>query len=85
MKKTLLVFAVIIGLSFVAEKQYVVKYEVKDWATKVQVLQAASAALKQSDLPAKSVNPLADSLTKFANEIVSQVNVQLNDTTTNKK
>ncbi len=85
MKKTLLVFAVIIGLSFVAEKQYVVKHDFNGWVTKVNVLRESAAQLRKSDLPARVVNPLADSLIKFSDEIVSQVNVQLNDTTTNKK
>lgn len=85
MKKTLLVLAGIIGLSFVAEREYVVKYELNSWASKVNTLQVAAQALKQSDLPAKQVNPVADSLTKFAQEIVNQVNPQVADTTSKKK
>lgn len=85
MKKTLLVFVGIIALSFVVEKEYVVKYELNSWASKVNTLQVAAQALKQSDLPAKQVNPVADSLTKFAQEIINQVNPQVADTTSKKK
>jgi hypothetical protein len=85
MKKTILVFVGIIALSFVVEKEYVVKYELNSWASKVNTLQVAAQALKQSDLPAKQVNPVADSLTKFAQEIINQVNPQVVDTTENKK
>ena len=85
MKKTLLVLAGIIALSFVAEREYVVKYELNSWASKVNTLQVAAQALKQSDLPAKQVNPVADSLTKFAQEIINQVNPQVVDTTSKKK
>ena len=85
MKKTLLVLAGIIALSFVAEREYVVKYELNSWASKVNTLQVAAQALKQSDLPAKQVNPVADSLTKFAQEIINQVNPQVADTTSKKK
>lgn len=85
MKKTLLVLAGIIALSFVAEREYVVKYELNSWASKVNTLQVAAQALKQSELPAKQVNPVADSLTKFAQEIINQVNPQVADTTSKKK
>ena len=85
MKKTLLVLAGIIALSFVAEREYVVKYELNSWASKVNTLQVAAQALKQSDLPAKQVNPVADSVTKFAQEIINQVNPQVVDTTSKKK
>ena len=85
MKKTLLVLAGIIALSFVAEKEYVVKYNFDNWESRVNNLILASKLLKQSDLPAKQVNPVADSLTKFAQEIVNQVNPQMADTTSKKK
>lgn len=85
MKKTLLVLAGIIALSFVAEREYVVKYELNSWASKVNTLQVAAQALKQSELPANKVNPVADSLTKFAQEIINQVNPQVVDTTSKKK
>ena len=84
MKKTLLVLASIIALSFVAEREYHVRYELKSWESKVQTLQVAAQALKQSDLPSKYANPLADSLTKFAQEIIGQVNLQIADTTKKK-
>ena len=85
MKKTLLVLVGIIALSFVAEREYVVKYNFANWESKVNNLISASKLLKQSDLPAKQVNPLADSLAKFAQEIVNQVNPQMADTTSKKK
>ena len=85
MKKTLLVLAGIIALSFVAEREYVVKYNFDNWESRVNNLVLASKLLRQSDLPAKQVNPVADSLTKFAQEIINQVNPQVVDTTSKKK
>ena len=80
--KYILTVLAFIALSFSTSetKLLTVRYSVEDWQSKVNMLEYTKNVLKQSNSPANVVLPLTDSLTKFQNEIISQVRVQIDTT-----
>jgi hypothetical protein len=91
MKKTILLLLTVTLLSFIPtknknteEKKYTVSLTINEWQSKLDLLNYVSAAIKQSDLPTKVSLPILDSLSKFTQTLVNQLNKQLIDTTKKK-
>lgn len=80
MKKIILTTSLIFALSFTAEKEYKVVYDLPNWESKLQLIERAKQAIKESDFPIKFALPLIDSLTSFQNEIKTQVLKQIDTT-----
>lgn len=78
---TVLIFTasfLLVGFTANEEQQLLtVKYTVNDWQNKVNMIEYTKNVLKQSNVPANVVLPLVDSLTKFENELIGQIQVQL--------
>lgn len=61
------------------QKKYKVEQSIEWWSQTINAIEAAKTQLKQSDLPAKNVTYLSDSiLAKIQFEITKQVQDQLN-------
>ena len=80
MKKLLIITSLFILLSFAAEKTYTVHYTLPQWEAKLVVLENAKQLLMKSDLQAKIVLPIVDSLSLMQSDIRNQVVPQLDTT-----
>ena len=79
----IIIFLALVFLSFKAndsDKKLSVTLSVNDWQSDIDILEIAKNALKQSDLPAKNVLPLVDSITKIQNEFIGQLKPQIDTT-----
>lgn len=63
------------------EKQYHVTLTPDEWQMRLQFLDNAKQIMAKSTLPSNVVSQWSDSLTKFQQEIVAQVQKQMADTT----
>lgn len=63
------------------EKQYQVTLTPDEWQMRLQFLDNAKQIMAKSTLPSNVVSQWADSLTKFQQEIISQIQKQMSDTT----
>lgn len=88
MKKALFALVLVTAFSFTTneEKSFSVKFTVNDWQSKLNLLEYTKNVLKNSSIPANVALPLSDSISKFQNEIVAQIQPQLKiDTIGSKK
>lgn len=91
MKKNILLLSAIALLSFGIineEKKFKVELTPDQWGSRFNWIQVAMTQLKKSNGPANEVLPLCDSLQKFSNELLAQLQPQFQaaaDTTKKKK
>lgn len=82
--KQAIIFVGLILLAFTPEKKYSVNLSVNQWQQDINIIEYTKGVLKGSDAPAKIILPLIDSLTKIQNEFVTQLKVQIADSTKKK-
>lgn len=66
-------------------KSYHVTLSPEDWQSRVNILENAKAIMDKSTLPANVVSSWKDSVSKFEQEIIAQVQKQMADTVKAKK
>lgn len=80
MKKIIIIIGLIFLIAFTptdTEVKYNVSLSLQDWQHKLDIIEVAKNALRQSDLPSKISFPLIDSLSTIQNEFKTQIVPQL--------
>lgn len=63
------------------DKKYRMELTQQQWQSRLGVIEFTINAVKNSDIPIKTANPIIDSLASFEQDIVTQIRPQLIDST----